>query len=124
MIREYRTIGECARLWVDGFDAIVSGMIGTLMEFEPDDWEEVTLPSLSDRVYVYDMPTDVETDERCGEIIGIEADEGEQDNATYDIELYDGTRVTVSNECFDGERDSVLPMWGTMWQSHDPCDTY
>lgn len=55
MTREYKTVGECTRLWVDGFDAIDSGMIEKLMEFEMDDWEEVTLPSLSDRVYVYDM---------------------------------------------------------------------
>lgn len=71
MTREYKTIGECARLWVDGFDAIDRGMIEKLMEFEMEDWEEVTLPSLSDRVYVYDMPVGVGTDERYGEIIGI-----------------------------------------------------
>lgn len=124
MTREYKTIGECARLWVDGFDAIDSGMIEHLMEFEMEDWEEVTLPSLSDRVYVYDMPVGIETDERYGEIVGIETDECEQNNVTYDIELYDGTRVTVNSECFDVERDSCLPMWGTMWQFHDPCDTY
>ena len=88
MTREYKTIGECARLWVDGFDVIDSGMIEKLA-----DWEEVTLPSLSDRVYVYDMPVGVGTDERYGEIIGIETDEGEQDNVTYDIELDDGTRI-------------------------------
>lgn len=124
MTREYKTIGECARLWVDGFDAIDSGMIEKLMEFEMDDWEEVTLPSLSDRVYVYDMPVGIETDERYGEIVDIETDEGEQDNVTYDIELDDGTRVTVSDDCFEVDRDSLLPMWSTMWQFHDPCDTY
>ncbi len=31
MTREYKTIGECARLWVDGFDAIDSGMIEHLL---------------------------------------------------------------------------------------------
>lgn len=43
---------------------------------------------------------------------------------TYDIELDDGTRVTVSDDCFEVDRDSLLPMWSTMWQFHDPCDTY
>lgn len=37
MTREYKTIGECARLWVDGFDAIDRGMIEKLMEFEMED---------------------------------------------------------------------------------------
>lgn len=119
MTKEYKTIGECARLWVDGFDTIDSGMIEKLA-----DLEEVTLPSLSDRVYVYDMPVGIETDERYGEIVGIETDEGEQDNAAYDIELDDGTRVTVSDDCFEVDNDSLLPMWSTMWQFHDPCDTY
>jgi hypothetical protein len=34
MTREYKTVGECTRLWVDGFDAIDSGMIEKLMDLK------------------------------------------------------------------------------------------
>lgn len=121
MIREYRTIRECAELWVNGFDEIDVGMIDKLMMFEPDDWEEVTLPSLSDRVYVYDMPADVETDERYGDIVGIETDEGELSYAIYDIRLDDGTHVSVNSGCFDVEREDEI-LWA--WQFSDAIDTH
>lgn len=121
MTREYKTIRECAELWVNGFDEIDIGMIDKLMMLEPDDWEEVTLPSLSDRVYVYDMPADVETDERYGDIVGIETDEGELSHAIYDIRLDDGTHVSVNSGCFDVEReDEIL----CAWQFSDAIDKH
>ena len=37
MIREYKTIEDCTRLWVSQFNAIDQGMIAKLMELDPGD---------------------------------------------------------------------------------------
>lgn len=68
MVREYNTINEAAHLWVGEFNAIPQGMIAKLMQADPEDWHEVTLLSSGDRVYVYNLPDEVDTLEHGGEL--------------------------------------------------------
>ena len=47
-------IKEATELWVNrDMSDIDSEMIATLMEYEPDDWTNVTPPQVGDKVYVY-----------------------------------------------------------------------
>lgn len=121
MIREIRTIREAAQEWVREFDAISRGMIEELMEHRPDDWQEITLPCVGDRVQVYDVPGDEEGeyDFKEGEIISI--DDG-GDDPEYLVDLDDGPTVGVDSVDVISRYDS-LPMWGYMWQMHDITDT-
>ena len=68
MARGYITINEAAHQWVGEFNAIPQGMIAKLMQSDPEDWHEVTLPSCGDRVYVYNLPDEVDTLEHGGTI--------------------------------------------------------
>lgn len=121
MIRKIETVEDAVREWVREFDAIDTDIINALMTMDIDEWEEVTMSSIGDRVIVYRVPDDCESTCDEGEVIGY-TDEGE-----YIVEMDDGVVVelymydfdTVCNNC-----DSGLPMWGTMWSFHDSCDTY
>ena len=119
MIREYKTIEDCTRLWVSQFNAIDQSMIAKLMELDPDDWHEVTTPSEGDRVYVYNLPDDVETTEHNGELRDYD-----EESELYCVELDDGTLVSLEESDFDVEYDGGLPMWGTMWNFGDSADDW
>ena len=107
------TIKEAAEKWVDGFDAIQQGMIAKLMEYEPDEWEEVTIPTVGDLAHVYDLV-------KYGEIIKIH---GESNERLYDIQMQGSNVIyTGSADSFFIEHDTQLPMWGTMWSFRDTCD--
>lgn len=56
MIKEYKTISDCARLWASEFDAIQTEMIAKLIQADPDSWHEMTLPAVGDTVNVYSLP--------------------------------------------------------------------
>ena len=47
------TIKEATENWVREMNAIDQGIIRNLMSNTPEDWEEMTVPSAGDRVYVY-----------------------------------------------------------------------
>lgn len=98
------------------FNAIQQGIIGKLMFANFDEWEEVTVPSAGDRVYVFDLP--IET-EGYGTIkkYDLESD-------LYAIELDEGNLVSAMRDGFEVERDSGIPMWGTMWSFGDSADDY
>lgn len=117
MIREYKTISGCARLWVSEFNAIPTEMIAKLIQADPDSWHETTLPVVGDSVSVFSLP---EGAGDFGDRAEIVAADYEKDS--YTLENGDGKKITVSADCFDIERDDFLPMWGTMWSFSDPCD--
>lgn len=111
MVREIKTIRDAAQEWVREMDAIPQGMIAKLMAADPDDWHEVTVPSVGDRVYVYGKDS--------GEITGVEnVDEG----TVYTVELDSGDITACQEDDFELEFDDILPMWGTMWSFHDSAD--
>lgn len=105
------TVQQAAEKWVGEFDAIQQGMIDKLMQYEPDDWEEVTLPSYGDRVYVEELPEDYDGEEYMGEVV---EDHGD---GTYTVRLDDDeqTEIECERDALDVQYDGCLPMWGTMW---------
>lgn len=116
MRREGMTVREAAEEWVREFNAIQQGMIGKLMAYDPDEWQEVTQPKAGDRVYVYEVPEELDTQEHGGEIRSYD-----EESELYCIELDDGKMVSAEESDFDVERDGELPMWGTMWSFGDSC---
>lgn len=119
MRREGMTVREAAEEWVREFNAIQQGMIGKLMAYDPDEWQEVTQPKAGDRVYVYEVPEELDTQEHGGEIRSYD-----EESELYCIELDDGKMVSAEESDFDVERDGELPMWGTMWSFGDSCDDW
>ena len=119
MTVEYRTVRDATEAWVHEMNAIPQGMIEKLMGMNPDDWTEVTKPSTGDRVYVYEIPDDVDSTTHEGEVKSYN-DESE----LYCIELDDGKLVSAEADDFEVEYDGVLPMWGTMWSFGDSADDW
>lgn len=56
MARAGMTISDAAHEWVREMNAYPQEMIETLMRTKPDDWHEVTMPRVCDRVYVCNLP--------------------------------------------------------------------
>ena len=112
MIKAGTTVKDAAQEWVNGFDAIQQGMIKKLMDAEPEEWREVTKPAVGDRVYVYEECA-------CGEVLkhGKNADK-------FRVKMDNGKEIWVKTDGMDVEHDYRLPIWGTMWSFHDPCDLH
>lgn len=117
MLKEGMTVREAAEQWVSGFNAIPADMIEKLMEVDSISWYEVTKPSRGRRVYVYESLVPEGCSEGTIENFIEESD-------VYLINLDDGNTVEVGADDFDLEKDSRLPMWGTMWSFGDGCDDY
>lgn len=110
MIRKGMTHREAAEEWVHSFDAIPQGMIEKLMRADPEDWHEVTRPSVGDRVY-------------CGSGTG-EIVKRNSSSGRYKVKLDNGGAVWRDEEQIEVEYDDALPMWGTMWSFGDSCDAH
>lgn len=114
MLRKGMTIKEAAQEWVREMNSYPEDMIDTLMESDRDAWEEVTMPCVGNRVYVYGV-IEGETCSAYGEIESIEDD-------IYIISMDDGNTVRGTAEGFEVQRDGYLPMWGWMWSLSDSVD--
>lgn len=120
------TVSDAAHKWVNEFNAFPRDMIVTLMEANPCDWHEVTMPTKFDRVYVMNIPDvdaagiQFETDVYEGEIIEIR----ENEFCTYLVELDDRTVIELEPDDMEVEYDDYLPMWGVMWSFGDCCDDW
>ena len=110
MIKTDMIIKEATQHWVYGFNAIPTAMIARLMDQNPEEWEEVTMPVIGDTVYVYDEDTN-------GTIAA-------QTEAGYQILLENGTCVTVIADDFTLVQNDVLPCWGTIWSFGEGMDVY
>ena len=119
MMARCKTINDAAHEWVREFNAFPTDMIEKVMEIDPDAWHEVTVPQIGNRVYVYNTPADCDAPAQSGEITGYDEEED-----GYQVELDDGTKITVLTDDVEMERYDSLPMWGTMWQFGDSCDDY
>lgn len=117
MARAGMTISDAAHEWVREMNAYPQDMIETLMRTKPDDWHEVTMPRVCDRVYVCNLPDGCEDYDPNGEVENIAGD-------VYLINLQDGNTVELGAEDFEVERDSILPMWGWLWSFSDSADDY
>ena len=98
-------IKEAAESWVDSFNAIQQGMIARLMQHDPYEWLEVTIPIVGNVVHVYDLCAN-------GEIVKSYI---KDDEHIYDIELFDSKLISsLPSHAFEVMYDFPLPMCGTM----------
>ena len=111
MIREGMTRKEAAQEWVNGFNAVPSGMIKKLWQADLDNWCEVTRPSVGDRVYASEFGS--------GKVIEVN-----REDRQCKIELNDDRIVWQDEEQVDFDSLDSLPMWGTMWSFGDSLDEY
>lgn len=113
---KYETIREAAQAWVNGFNAIPQGLIEKLIKISyGEEVTEITPPAKYDRVYIF-------SGEHAGE-------DGEileylEDEETYRVELDTGKIVAIDESDFEVQRDSWLPMWGTMWTFGESIDDW
>lgn len=116
MRKQGMTISEAAHEWVGRFNAFPYGMIETLMRADPESWHELTKPSYGDRVYVLDLPR--------GSTHEGEVKKYLSRSDKYRIKLDDGTEISTTEDNLELNFDDILPMWGTLWQFDDICDTW
>ena len=110
----YDTIREAVHEWGREFNAVPRGIVEKLIKADGgacDAIREVTPPARGCTVYVFDKDS-------YGEIVQHISDD------TYRIELYNGERIDISEDSFEVEYDSYLPMWNTMWAFNDFCVNY
>lgn len=111
MRRKNMTVRDAAEEWVNEFNAIQTDMIDELMQNNPEDWCEITVPSVGDRVYVYD-------ESASGEVVKCSEDK-------YVVRLDpNGKEVAYGEDDFEIEYETRLPMWGTMWSFGDSADEW
>ncbi len=129
MIEYGMTIKEAAEKWVNEMDAIETAMIDIMMSADIDDWQEVTSPSIGDRVYVYGKGRGTISGWKATEdgiVFNVEMDESLL-KPVYGDDFDDGIKgreIEVPSDEFDVEYDSILPLWYTMWSFSDGCDNY
>lgn len=112
---KYDRIEDAARSWVNGFNAIPSGIVDKLFQLDEDGITEITPPSKYDRVYIYSGTYA----DQYGEVVGRDG----EDSKKYLILLDDNDEtVSLDTDDFEVERDSMLPMWGTMWAFGEQTD--
>lgn len=111
---EKMTVKEATHKWVNEFNSYPRSMIETLMDADPDSWEEVTPPGRNDRIYCYD-------ENEYGTIIDT-PDPNNEENETYEITLDNGKTIKTKSDNFYVRYDGVLPMWGTLWSFDDSSD--
>ena len=108
----YDTIREATHEWGREFNAVPRGIVEKLIKADGgacDAIREVTPPARGCTVYVFDKDS-------YGEVVQ------HISNDTYRIELYNGEQMDISEDSFEVEYDSYLPMWNTMWAFNNFCD--
>lgn len=93
------------------FSKIPQNMILELMTIDIDSWHEVTKPSVGKIAYVG-------AQERYGEISEC------VDKDTYIVKFENGKTITAKEDDIELTENSILPMWGWMWQFKDSSDNY
>lgn len=109
-MRKGKTINDATHEWVNGFNAIHTGIIDKLMSFDREDWHEITIRSIGERVYC-------NKHDEYGEV-KLYDDETEE----YVVLLDNNQFVRVDKN--QVELDDTLPMWSTMWSFGDSADDY
>jgi len=98
--------------WRSEMNAIQTDIILALHKADLDSWREVTAPTIGDQIYHY-------PDEKSGEIVHV-YETGERE---LDVD-FDGKIETVAIDDITVERDTMLPMWSTMWSFSDSADEH
>lgn len=110
------TIEDATREWVNQFNAIPYGVCEKLLKLDCDGFTEVTVPTVGDRVYVYEPSP---KGEYYGQIVKYD-----EENEVYEVEYDDNHIASLEQDEFEVERDDYLPMWGTLWTVSDSADEY
>lgn len=112
---KFETERAAAIAWTDGFNAVPISIVEKLMRAE-EELYEVTPPAVGDRCLIID-------DEHWGEHGEVVASGYDGEDDLYEIHV-DGSdeNIILAADEFDIERDSFLPMWGTMWAFESPLD--
>lgn len=118
MLKKGMTIKEAAQEWVREMSMIPYSVCEKLLQIDYDELWEITPPAIGDRVCLWDEDYYGEH----GEIIQSRYD-GEDDLYVISIDGADDDVILSADE-FDVQRDSVLPMWGTLWSFGDSSDDY
>lgn len=118
MLKEGMTIKEAAQHWVSSFNAIPYAVCEKLLQVSCEEMYEVTPPSKHDRVSIH-------SGEHAGEYGTIVQScyDGEDDLYLIDLDNSEEDAVLSTDE-FDVERDSFLPMWGTLWAFDEGIDNW
>lgn len=111
---KFDTIKDAATSWVESFNAIPQSVVSKLMEFD-ESIHEITPPSVGDRVYIFDGKWSGNYGTIC------KSNYRGNENFLIDIDGEEQKRIVPENY-ISVERDSFLPMWGTMWTFSDSCD--
>lgn len=113
---KYKTLSEACHAWVNEMNFIPTEVIEKLSH-NGSYIVELTPPTVGDRVYIFDD----EEAGKTGEVVGTKYD-GEAD--LYEIKLDDepNNPHVISSDSFEVERDSFLPMWGTLFGFKDTTD--
>lgn len=106
---KFETIEEACREWVNTFNQVPQQVLEKLISYG-DYIEELTPPSLYDRVYIYAG----EHAGEHGEIVETNYD-GEDNLYRVKLDWEEDTESVISSDCFEVERDGFFPMWSTMW---------
>lgn len=113
MSKEGVTIRDAARRWVESMSHIPYGICEKLLELGgPDAMNEITPPSVNDRVYLY-------SSDKYGMIVSHTLGSN-----WYTVETDDDETLELEEEDFEVQRDGFLPMWGTLWAFGDGIDNW
>lgn len=111
------TIREATEKWVGTMNTIPTNMIAKLIQADYEEWREVTVPMIGDKVEVWDIP------ETSNSHYGI-IETYNPDDGSYTIMLNDNVVVDACKDDFYVCREDELPMWGTMWSFGSDIDDY
>lgn len=113
---------QAAREWVNRMNAVQTDAVMDMMAQHPWDWSEMTIPQPGDAVRVLNLCS--WKGEQEGTVKKIHERERYLLRSFYEIEvaLDDGSNAMLGPDEIVAERDSELPMWGTMWQFSNPYD--
>ena len=107
---KFDTILDATREWVGGFNAIPYSVVAKLAEHSQYcDIMEITPPKIGDMAYF-----------KCDEVEIIARDTN--DIHKLIVRDKDCNEFEVNENDLDVERDSYLPMWGTLWSFDDNID--
>lgn len=107
------TIKDATYRWVNGFNQYPLSMIQLLMDTNPDDWREVTMPTCGDKVYVLSL----------GERGKVAEDFS---NDKYRVNIYGSNNsIVVDREDLEIECETgfpELPKCGKLWSFGESLD--
>lgn len=106
-MQNYKTTREAVIAWVDTLNQIPTEMLQIVIDSDPNDWEEETLPTTGSIVWYKNKEYEV-----------IDAD---TDSCT--IKLDSRENLVLSNREVKLAVDSLLPRSNAMWSFDDPVDT-